>query len=267
MMKNKLRDLIDAECPWRDTLHWYPSTDSTNTRAKALAASGAPQGSVVLSGSQSAGRGRMGRSFHSPAGKGIYLSVLLRPDCPVEKLMHLTCAVGVAVCNAVEAVTGFRPGIKWINDLVAEGKKLGGILTELSVDPKSAQVQYAIVGIGINCTGTSGDFPAELHDIAISLEAVTGEAVCIPALAAAIITELWKTDAILLKEPERLLSSYRRDCVTLGKPVVVHQGTAQRIGIAADLDHRGGLIVELSDGTRETVTSGEVSVRGLFGYT
>ena len=132
-MKEKILSHLPAECPWRDTLHWYSRTDSTNTQAKKLAKQGAPQGTVLVAGNQSAGRGRMGRSFQSPDGQGVYLSVILRPNCAPAELMHLTCAVGVAMINAVETVCSIRPQLKWINDLVIGSKKLGGILTELSL--------------------------------------------------------------------------------------------------------------------------------------
>ncbi|MBQ6840459.1 MAG: biotin--[Oscillospiraceae bacterium] len=137
-MKQKILQKIPTECPWRDTLYWYDTIDSTNTQAKLLAQQGAPHGTVLIAGEQTGGRGRLGRTFESCAGMGVYLSVILRPNCAAEALMHLTCAAGAAMCEAVENVSGIRPGIKWINDLVVKKKKLGGILTELSVNPKPA---------------------------------------------------------------------------------------------------------------------------------
>ena len=146
-MKQKILSQITTECPWRDTLYWYDAIDSTNTQAKNMAKQGAPHGTVVIAGSQSAGRGRMGRSFTSPPDAGLYLSVVLRPNCPAEALMHLTCAAAVAGCDAVEAVCGIRPDIKWTNDLVFGSKKLGGILTELSINSATGLVDFAIIGI------------------------------------------------------------------------------------------------------------------------
>ena len=138
-------------------LHRFETIDSTNTYLKQLAEAGAEGGTAVIAHSQTGGRGRLGRSFHSPAGSGIYLSYLLRPNCKPEGLMHLTCAVAVAMCDAVEKTTGLRPGIKWTNDLVWQKRKLGGILTELGFE--NGLVSYAVVGIGINCTQTEEDFP------------------------------------------------------------------------------------------------------------
>ena len=126
-MKEKILSHLPPAHPWGQTLYYRDTIPSTNTEAKAMAAAGAPHGTVILADSQTAGRGRLGRSFCSPADSGIYMSVILRPACPPAALMHLTCAAGVAVCNAVETAVGIRPGIKWINDLVLRGKKLGGI--------------------------------------------------------------------------------------------------------------------------------------------
>ena len=158
-MKEQILTYLPAECPWGDTLHWFHTITSTNDVAKEMAKNGAPQGTVVVAGQQSSGRGRMGRSFSSPAEKGVYLSVILRPNCPAQKLMTLTCAVGVAMCNAVEQVAGVRPKIKWINDLILENRKLGGILTELCAE--QGIVTYAVVGVGINCDQAAQDFPPE----------------------------------------------------------------------------------------------------------
>ena len=131
-MKQSILDRLPSDHPWRDLLQVHEALDSTNTHARELARQGAAAGTVIIAQTQSAGRGRLGRSFHSPGDTGLYFSLILRPDCKPEQLMHLTCAAAVAACDAVERSCGLRPGIKWINDLTLEGKKLGGILTELS---------------------------------------------------------------------------------------------------------------------------------------
>lgn len=265
-MKEKILTHLPAECPWRDTLHWFNSTDSTNTQAKVMAQNGAPHGTVVIAGHQTGGRGRMGRSFSSPDGKGIYLSVILRPGCHAEDLMHLTCAAAVAMCDAVEETTGYRPGIKWINDLVGNGKKLGGILTELSVESKSGLVQYAVIGIGINCSQSEDDFPEEIRHIAVSARTLTGKAVEQSRLSAAMISALWTMDAALMTHKTEIMNAYRKNCITLGQQVVVLRSDEKRYGTATDIDADGGLLVAYDDGTTETVSSGEVSVRGMYGY-
>lgn len=247
-------------------MHWFDTIDSTNDQLKKLAISGAPHGTVLVAGHQTKGRGRMGRSFHCPKEKGLYLSALLRPNCPAEALMHLTCAAAIAAEDAIELVTGFRPSVKWINDLVAQNKKLGGILTELSVDTKTGIAQSAVIGIGINCNQAQQDFPLELQDIAISLQTVTGSPVSIDRLAAALITSLQTCASTLLSKKSGIMAKYRRDCITLGRDIAVLQGDAKRYGTAQDINEDGSLIVRFQDGIVESVCSGEVSVRGMYGY-
>lgn len=264
-MKEKIRNFLPTECPWRGTLYWYDSIDSTNTRLKELARAGAAHGTVVAAGSQSAGRGRLGRSFHSPQGLGIYMSVLLRPQCQPQQLMHLTCAAAVAMCDACENLTGVRPAVKWINDLVLSRRKLGGILTELSIDPKTGLVDYAIVGIGINCCHGAQDFPRELEAIATSfaLEGIPAD----PArLSAAMIQSLWQMAQTLLTKRDATMARYRQDCLTLGQDVIICRGDTRQSGKALDVDEDGALLVRLPDGRTQTVSSGEVSVRGLYSY-
>ena len=261
-MKHEIDSHLPGNFPWQ--VHWYDTIDSTNTQAKLLAQQDAPHGTVLVAGQQTAGRGRMGRTFSSPPGLGLYLSVILRPDCTARELMHLTCAAGVAACDAVAAVTGYRPGIKWINDLVAENKKLGGILTERSVEA-TGLVSYAVIGIGINCNHAPEDFPAELQDIAISLKTVTGHSWSVAQLAAALITQLHQLDKQLLTDRDIVMAAYRESCVTLGRQVRV-LGNESKTATALDVDEDGGLLVRYDDSTTATVSSGEVSVRGLFGY-
>ena len=218
---------------------------------------GAPHGTVVVAGSQSHGKGRMGRQFISPEN-GLYLSVILRPQLPAGELMHLTCCAGVAACNAVAAVTGTRPGIKWINDLIFDGKKLGGILTELGINPKTGYADYAVIGIGINCL----DIPTDVADMATCLSSMADKPISPAVMAAALIQELGQLD---LTQKETLLEQYRRDCVTLGRQVRI-TGT-QITATALDITHDGSLLIRLADGSTQTVSSGEVSVRGMYGYT
>lgn len=234
----------------REHLYYYPTLPSTNTEAKALARQGAAHGTAVVAAMQTGGRGRMGRSFISPEGS-VYLSVILRPQLPAQDLMHLTCAAAVAAVNAIAAVTGIQPGIKWINDLVLNGKKLGGILTELSIDPKTQLAEFAIIGIGINCV----QVPPEVADMATCLDID-------PAiLCARLIEELSRMD---LANKAAMLASYRSHCITLGQQVKIMGSKAQ--GKALDVDENGGLLIKLTDGSQITVDSGEVSVRGLYGY-
>ena len=263
-MKNELLSCLPASFPWRGNIHHFDTIDSTNTRAKEMAAAGAPHGTVLIADSQTGGRGRLGRSFHSPAGSGIYLSVILRPNCPARELMHLTCAVAVAAADGIEAATNLRPGIKWTNDLVVAQKKLGGILTELSVN-QAGMVEYAVVGIGINCGQAAGDFPPEIENIATSLRLCTGKQIDRAQVTAQIILAL---DATFhqLQNADAILARYRKDCMTIGREISLVRGDEIRHGKALDVDIQGALVVEFSDGHTENVASGEVSVRGMYGY-
>lgn len=245
-------------------IHRFDTIDSTNNRAKDMAQQGAPHGTVLIARHQTGGRGRLGRSFHSPPGSGIYLSMILRPSCRPDKLMHLTCAAAVAMCDAIQAATGFRPGIKWTNDLVWSKRKLGGILTELGFD--GADLSYAVVGVGINCTQSSEDFPPELKDMAASLSMATEKAVDMTRLEEEMIRALDHMSACLLTEKGSVLQRYRTDCVTLGKEISVVCGDLIRHGKALDVDDDGGLTVIFADGSTETVAFGEVSIRGMYGY-
>ena len=264
-MKQQIRDALPENHPWAESIHYFDCVDSTNDRAKELARTGAPHGTVLIANRQTHGRGRMGRSFESPKSMGIYMSVILRPDCSPEQLMHLTCAVATAVCDAVEYVSGLRPGVKWINDLVLNRRKLGGILTELALHP-TGKVQYAIVGIGINCCQKPEDFPESLRPIAISLETATGQPASRPALAAAMIHSLEAMSGRLLSHKAEIMGHYRQDCITLGHEVQFVRDGKMLQGIAQAIDHDGALQVLIADGQILSIAAGEVSVRGLYGY-
>lgn len=264
-MKHEILAHLPTDYPWKEHFHYYPTLDSTNETLRRLAKQGAPHGTVIAAGHQTNGHGRRGRSFQSPEGMGIYLSILLRPKCTPKELMHLTCATAVAMCNAIEAAAGFRPGIKWTNDLVYEKRKLGGILTELGFTPKG-EVSYAIIGIGINCLQASADFPPEIRDIAGSLSMVTERPISISHVASAMMDALHQMDKMLLSGKPGIMDSYRRDCITLGQYISLVRGSEIRHGTAIELDEDGALLVRFSDGHTEVINSGEVSIRGMYGY-
>ena len=265
-MKNQILSKLSPAYPWKEHFHWFDSIGSTNDEAKRMALSGAPHGTVLIADHQTGGHGRLGRSFHSPEGAGIYLSMILRPNCRPQELMHLTCAAAVAMCDALEAATGLRPGIKWTNDLVCGKRKLGGILTALGLTPRG-MVDYAIIGIGINCCQSGDDFPPEIRDMAGSLAMVTGREIDRAKIAAAMMEALHRMDETLLTQVPGMLRRYRADCVTLGQDVVLVRGEEKRYGHGLDIDEAGALIVRFADGHTEAVNSGEVSVRGMYGYT
>lgn len=254
-----------GEHPWANLVQVLETVDSTNNRAKALAFQGAPAGTALIAECQTGGRGRLGRSFLSPPGMGVYLSVILRPQAAPGELMHLTCAAAEVLCNAVEAAVGLRPGIKWTNDLVSGGRKLAGILTELSLEAESGQVQYAVIGAGINCNQNLEDFPPELRDVAGSLQMATGAPVDRNALAAEMLRSLSSLEENLAENREIWMARYRRDCVTIGRAVSIERAEEVRWGQAVDVDDWGALLVDFGQGP-EAIRSGEVSVRGMYGY-
>lgn len=263
-MQNAILNALSPDYPWADRFHYFNTVDSTNNYLKRQALLGAPHGTVAVADCQTGGKGRLGRSFQSPGGVGIYLSMLLRPDCPQEQLMHLTCAVGTAMCDALEEAAGVRPGIKWTNDLVCEKRKLSGILVELLNDTRGKLC--VIIGIGVNCCQQLTDFPEELRDRAGSLAMVTGRRIDRPKVAAAMMEALANMDRNLLTGKEAMLEQYRRDCVTLGQKISVVRGDEIRHGTALDIGNDGDLIVRFDDGHTEAVSSGEVSIRGMYGY-
>lgn len=261
-MKQEILRHLPHNHPWADLIQVHEVLPSTNTYAKELARQGAAPGTVVIAGHQTAGRGRLGRSFHSPRDTGLYLSLILRPDCPADRLMHLTCATAVAACEAVEQSCGLRPGIKWINDLTLKGKKLGGILTEL-VFASDGNVSAAVIGIGINCRLEHA--PDEIKDIACSLSDFTDET-DIPRLAGALILALERMNRRLLQDRAAIMETYRQNCITLGKQVRVISPSETVTAVAEQVNDDGSLTVVLEGGHRKTVNAGEVSVRGLWDY-
>ena len=264
-------------------LYCFDEIDSTNTFIKKLSVSGGREGAVAVANCQTAGRGRMDRTFQSPKDKGVYLSVLLQPDMAPEKSLTVPAMAGVAVCNAIERVCGARPGLKWPNDPVLNGRKVCGILTEVSLEGETGTIQFLTVGIGINVSQTDADFSPDVAKMATSLVQELKHPVSRPALAAALIEELDRLYINLKQGNSRdYLEACRRDCVTLGKQVRILSAARrnppeagqdrpsnpdEETVTAIDLDDQFGLIVRDSHGNQRVIRSGEVSVRGLYGYT
>ena len=236
------------------------TVDSTNNYAKELARQGAMHGTAVIADGQTAGRGRMGRNFASAKGLGLYCSVILRPERSANQLMNLTVLAAEAARRAVLEVFGVRAGIKWINDLIYEGRKLCGILTELGFS--DGIPDYAVVGIGINCNQLAEDFPPEIAAVATSVRQIIGYEVDRASLAAALLRQLEEA----LQAEEAWLDSYRANCITIGQDVQLLRNETVRQAHATGMDDQGALLVTLPDGTQERIFSGEVSVRGLYGY-
>ena len=264
-MQKEIINHISKENPWRERIQFFDTITSTNDVLKQMALQGAPEGTVLVADSQSGGQGRLGRTFLSPSGVGIYLSVLLRPACMPGELMHLTCASALAACDAIEQAAGFRPGVKWTNDIVYQKRKLAGILTELGLN-QDGSTAYAIIGIGINCTQHPEDFPKELQEIAGSLKMVSEREIDRTLVAAKMIEAFYEMNRGLLEKKSQMISDYRKACITLGQEISVFRNGINRHGRALDVDEDGALLVAYEDGSTETVNSGEVSVRGLYNY-
>ncbi len=238
-----------------------PVVDSTNTRLKAMAAAGAPEGTALIAEEQTGGRGTHGRSFQSPRGDGLYLSVLLRPrGVRLEDLLTLTGWVGAAARRAVERACGAPARIKWLNDLYLNGKKLCGILTELSFLGESGEPDYVVAGMGINMNQTAETFQAQgLGDIATSL-ALEGFPVERNHLAVCLLSAL---EQMIRDFPDRradYLADYRAHCVTLGRRVSFQGPEGTRTGTASGVDGSFALLVSGDDGREHTVNSGTVTM-------
>ncbi len=240
--------------------------DSTNTECKRRAVSGAPEGLVVIAEEQTGGRGRLGRSFQSPPGCGLYLSALLRPRLEPQDAADFTAWVAVAVCDGVEAACGVRPRIKWTNDLVLDGRKLCGILTELGLESETNALEYLVTGIGINVNHRPEDFSEEVRPVAVSLAQALGRPVRRAELAAQVILALDRMYRDFPQEKQLYLDKYRADCLTPGNPVQLITPASRTEARALEIDDRFRLVVELPDGTKKPLSAGEVSVRGMYGY-
>lgn len=240
------------------------SVDSTNNYLRKLAADGAESGTVVIAESQTAGRGRQGKSFSSSKGKGIYLSALLYPqETTPEQLASLGGMVASAVWGAVKNACGVSCGIKWVNDLTLGTKKLCGILPETST---AGARRYVIIGIGVNVNHTEEDFPPELSDVATSLRIHTGRPHDRNRLAAEIIGSLDKLAADLPYNCRSYLDTFKKNCVTLGKQVRLISPAGESDAYAVGISDDFSLIVRDNDGNEKSIRSGEVSVRGMYGY-
>ncbi len=243
---------------------YYEETDSTNTRAKALAEEGAPEGTIVAAETQNAGKGRRGRGWSSPPGSGIWMSVILRPDLEPSRASMVTLVAALGVSEGISRVTGIMPQIKWPNDLVLSGKKICGILTEMTTELDA--IQYVVVGMGIN-VNTHG-FPQELTDKASSLYLETGKTWKRGPLMGAMAQAfgMYYERFLAAKDLSLLKEEYEKRLANLDRQVTVLAREGAYNGICRGIDSQGELLVEKEDGHISRVLSGEVSVRGIYGY-
>ena len=231
---------------------------STNALLKEKAALGAPEGTVLIALSQTAGRGRFTRKFFSPADSGIYMSILLRPRIPAESATLITTAAAVAVAEAAEKISGRKTGIKWVNDVLIDGKKICGILTEASLNIESGELDYAIPGIGLNIYEPENGFPDEIKNIAGAILEERGSGIK-SRLEAAVLESFFKYYKDISERT--YLNSYRERCIVLGKQINVLSSDGTRPATALDIDENCRLRVKYSDGKEEILSSGEVSIK------
>jgi BirA family biotin operon repressor/biotin-[acetyl-CoA-carboxylase] ligase len=245
--------------------------DSTNNRAAELFTQGAPEGVLILARQQTAGRGRQGRTWISPPDAGVYMSFLLRPSKDRTDLPLHTLACGVACVKAIWECAGLEVGLKWVNDLVVSGKKVGGILAEIpsSQDGRAAGPTASIplvLGIGINMQLDLSELPEELKDRVDSLENLAGQPVDPNLLVSSISRHLEQTlDLLASGHPAEVLDAWRLHSVTLGKHVSAVSGTTEIEGLAVDIDQGGGLIIETATQGRVTLHAGEITIRNSDG--
>lgn len=237
-------------------------TDSTNTDLLAAGRAGASEGSVIIAEAQRRGRGRLGRSWVSPAGLNLYCSVLLRPSLPPEEVPLLTLVAGVAVADAVAEVAGAGVAIKWPNDVLLGGRKVAGILTEMEV--AAARDIFVVVGMGVNLNAGAEHFPPELRDTATSIARSTGRKVEREVFAAHLLDALDARYESLLREGfSALLPAWSARDALRGQRIQVRAGDEIVDGVACGLSANGRLLLE-SDGRRREIVAGEVSV--IDGY-
>jgi BirA family biotin operon repressor/biotin-[acetyl-CoA-carboxylase] ligase len=239
----------------------FQETTSTNDVIEKLARDGVAEGVVVFAETQTKGRGRLGRTWHSPARRGLWFSVLLRPKLRPQEITQLTVASATALHRAIAQHTRAKPEIKWPNDLLIKGRKVAGILTELSAELDC--VKHVILGIGVDVNQNAGDFPADLRKRATSLKAETGRAVPRADLAVTILRELDNDYARLTQGRfTELADEWEAHCTTIGREVVIRTGDRHIRGRAESLGEDGALLLRTEHGHVERVIGGDVSLAG-----
>ncbi|HTL59218.1 MAG TPA: biotin--[acetyl-CoA-carboxylase] ligase [Candidatus Limnocylindrales bacterium] len=261
-------DLLHAEdlvarlgktnCVGRD-IRVFEETTSTNDVIEKLARDGVKEGAVVFAEAQTKGRGRLGRKWMSPSKKGLWFSILLRPGLRPLAATQLTIAAATALRRAIAAQSGLHPEIKWPNDILVNGRKVAGILTELNAELD--RVKYVIVGVGVDVNLNAGDFPSDLRRLATSLKAEAGKPISRADLAIAILRELDKDYARVLSGGfAAVADEWEAHCTTLGHEVVIRTGQREIRGQAEALGEEGALLVRTEHGHLEPIVGGDVTV-------
>ncbi|RST73644.1 biotin--[acetyl-CoA-carboxylase] ligase [Siminovitchia acidinfaciens] len=239
------------------SVHYFDSLESTQKAAYQLAYDGAPEGTLVIAEEQTSGRGRLGRAWHSASGKGIWMSIIVRPDLPPQKAPQFTLITAVAVARAIEEVTEITPEIKWPNDLLIKGKKVVGILTELQAE--ADKISSLIIGIGMNVNHASDDFPVEVKKIASSLFIEKGEKISRAALIQSFLKNFEKYYSIYISDgflPIRILwESY---ATSIGKQIKATTVTGEIVGVAVGISNEGVLKIEDEKGVIHNIYSADI---------
>jgi len=237
----------------------HDSVESTNDLAMYLASrKGIPPGTVLIADRQTRGKGRLGRTWESPGGRNIYMSLVLRPELAPRDVTMLTILAAVAAARAVQKTTDGRVRIKWPNDLVVSDRKLAGILTEVRADPD--RINLAVIGIGVNVNMLSTDFPEELRSIATSVRLAAGHPVSRNELIIQMLKDFEHWYGILMAEGKRpLLDAWRKDSATLGRHVRVTMPDQTLSGVAEDIDDNGMLILKMRTGECRHISAGDIT--------
>ena len=256
MTEAEIKSLMHTDWVAKEVLY-FDTIDSTNIKAQELAEKGYPSGTLVVADKQESGKGRRGRSWVSPSGTGIFMTLMIKPDINPNNASMLTLVAALAVAKAITSVTGEEALIKWPNDIVVNSKKVCGILTEMtSAGP--------VMGIGINVNQSEDGFPPELRNIASSLKIIRKREFCRAQIIAAVIEELDLINAGFPEKREEYLKEYRENCAVIGEEISIERGEEIKKGRAVEIAENFGLEVIFEDGEREVITGGEVSVKGFY---
>lgn len=241
----------------------YNSVLSTNNLAKQFANEGTEDKTVIISNEQTKGRGRFNRSFFSKKDCGIFMSLILRPKLSPSKISLITVAAAVAVCKAIESLYPLKPQIKWTNDILINGKKVCGILTELATEAESDLTQFIVLGIGINVNNTVEDFPEEIKNSSTSLKIEGNVDINRSVIISKILHELDKLieNNYFLKNKELLIEEYKNRLCMLGKKITIIRGDEKINALALDVNQNAALIVKYENGEIEAISSGEISIK------
>lgn len=242
-----IKALLNQDIP----VIYYPTVDSTNNLCKRLLADGKKGAFLVVAAEQTAGRGRQGKSFYSPAKTGVYFSLVIRPQTSLQNVVTATTAAAVAVCRAIEKLTDLKPSIKWVNDVFIDGKKICGILTEAITNFEEGIVDSVVIGIGINIS--TNIFPDEVTGAGCLNVDVNRN-----ALIAEITTQLFD---IAGGDYKSFIEYYRSHSMVIGSKVTFYENSVATNATAQEIDETGGLVVRLENGEIKTLRSGEISLR------